>query len=140
MITELRRYRIKPDRIESWLDFFAEAAAEHARLGIRFEFAGVEADTSTFVWLRSFADEETRVDEKDAFYGGEWWLEREAYAMDHVLSYDVTFIDAALIREGGAIVRAAWPATGDRAGSLGDEPPDGWRLASRAAWVREEAP
>lgn len=140
MITELRRYVIKPDRLESWVDFFADAIAEHTRLGMRVEYAGVEMDTATFVWLRSFDDEDARVDQKDAFYGGEWWLEREAFAMDHVLAYDVTFLDAALVREGGTVSRVAWPAKGDRAGSLGDEPPDGWRLSSRAAWVREEAP
>jgi hypothetical protein len=35
MITELRRYRIKPDRMESWLAFFVEAAREHEPHGIR---------------------------------------------------------------------------------------------------------
>lgn len=42
MITELRRYRIKPGCMESWLAFFAGAAREHVRLGIRVEYAGVD--------------------------------------------------------------------------------------------------
>ena len=37
MITELRRYRIKPDRLDSWLAFFAEAAAENEGMPPRRE-------------------------------------------------------------------------------------------------------
>ena len=60
MITELRRYRIKPDRLDSWLTFFAEVIRESERHGIRVEYAGVDRETSTFFWLRSFADEADR--------------------------------------------------------------------------------
>src|SRR5947209_1678949 len=117
MITELRRYRIRPDRLESWLEFFAGAAAENERHGIRVEYAGVDAETSTFVWLRSFADEADRQARKDAFYGADWWLEREEFAMGHVLEYDVTFLDASLTRQGGQLAAAPWPAPGEWAGS-----------------------
>lgn len=126
MITELRRYRIKPGRMESWLAFFKEAAAQHNPHGIRVEYAGVDPGTNTFVWMRSFVDEADRVARKDAFYGAEWWLERESFAMDHVLEYGVTFLDALLIREGGRVVPAPWPAPGDPAGSNVDGTPDGW--------------
>jgi hypothetical protein len=67
VITELRRYRIKPGRIESWLSFFTEAAREQEGHGIRVEYAGVETETDTFVWLRTFADETDRKARKDAF-------------------------------------------------------------------------
>jgi hypothetical protein len=137
MITELRRYRIKPGRMESWLAFFAEATQQSERQGIRVEYAGVDRETGTFVWLRSFADEADRVCRKDAFYGSEWWVEREAFAMDHVLEYDVTFLDAALLREGGLLAAAPWPAPGDRAGSTADGPPDGWVRSPRASFVRD---
>ena len=137
MITELRRYRIKPDRLESWLALFQEAARQHEPHGIRVEYAGVERETSTFVWLRSFADEADRVARKDAFYGADWWLEREAFVMDHVLEYEVTFLDAALIRDGGSVIAAPRPAAGDRAGSNADGPPDKWVRSSRATFVPE---
>jgi hypothetical protein len=137
MITELRRYRIKPDRLDSWLTFIAEAIRENERLGMRVEYAGVDRETSTFVWLRSFEDEADRVSRKAAFYGSEWWLEREAFAMGHVLEYDVTFLDAALMREGGTLAAAPWPAPGARAGSTPDDPPDGWVRSPRATFVRE---
>jgi hypothetical protein len=137
MITELRRYRIKPGRLESWLAFFQEAAREHDPHGIRVEYAGVDRETNSFVWLRTFEDEADRVARKDAYYGADWWLERESFAMDHVLEYDVTFLDAAVIREGGRIVAAPWPAGGAPAGSHSDAPPNGWARSARATFVRE---
>ena len=60
--------------------------------------------------------------------------------MDHVLEYEVTFLDAALIRDGGQVVAAPWPAAGDRAGSNADGPPDGWIRSSRATFVPETPP
>jgi NIPSNAP len=140
MITELRRYRIKPGRLESWLAFFHEAASRHEPHGIRVEYAGVDRETNTFTWLRTFADEADRVARKDAYYGADWWLERESFAMDHVLEYDVTFLDAAVIRTGGEIVPAPWPASGEPAGSHADGPPDGWVRSSRATFVPEARP
>jgi hypothetical protein len=139
VITELRRYRIKPGRIDSWITFFAEAARENERRGIRVEYAGVDAETGTFVWLRSFVDEADRQARKDAFYGCEWWVEREAFAMDHVLEYDVTFLDAALYRDGGEVTAAPWPADGEPAGSRADSPPDDWVPSTRRTFVRARA-
>jgi hypothetical protein len=135
VITEVRRYRIKPERLDSWLAFFAEAARENERHGIRVEYAGVDRETGTFLWLRSFADEADREARKGAFYGSSWWTEREAFAMDHVLEYDVTFLDAAIVHEGGGATPVAWAASGEAAGSRGDGPPDGWTASTRRTWV-----
>jgi hypothetical protein len=137
VITELRRYRIKPDRLESWRAIFEEAARENERHGIRVEYAGVDAETSTCVWLRTFADEADRQTRKDAFYGSDWWLEREAIIMDHVLEYDVTFLDATLYRDGGRLTQAPWPAAGEPAGSRADLPPDNWTTSTRRSFVPE---
>jgi len=60
MITELRRYRIRPEMLPSWVDFFEEAARRNEDGGSQVEFAGVDAETSTFVWLRTYADEADR--------------------------------------------------------------------------------
>jgi hypothetical protein len=135
VITELRRYRIKPDRIESWLVFFADVVREHDRRGIRVEYAGVDRETGTFVWLRSFVDEADREARKGAFYGSEWWSEREAFAMDHVLEYEVTFLDAAIVRQDGEPAVVVWPASGEPAGSRMDSPPDGWAPSTRRTFV-----
>jgi hypothetical protein len=135
LISELRRYRIKPGRLESWLAFFADAARENERHGIRVEYAGVDRETGTFVWLRSFADEADRETRKGAFYGSDWWTERESLAMNHVLEYEVTFLDAAFVREGGDVRAVAWPVAGEPAGSRGDGPPDRWQSSTRRTFV-----
>jgi hypothetical protein len=136
VITELRRYRIRPDLLDSWVAFFAEAAAQNERHGIRVEYAGVDRETSTFVWLRSFVDEADRKERKDAFYGSDWWLEHETHAMGHVLEYDVTFLDAMIVRDGSPTA-APWPATGAPPGSNADGPPDGWTTSTRRTFVPE---
>ena len=68
MITELRRYRIKPERLASWVEFFQEAATRNEAGGAHVEFAGVDRETSTFVWLRTYADEADRETRKADFY------------------------------------------------------------------------
>jgi hypothetical protein len=138
VITELRRYRIKPEKLESWLAFFAEAARENERHGIRVEYAGVDRETSTLFWLRSFTDEADRVARKSAFYGSDWWTEREAFAMDHVIDYEVTFLDAMLVRDGDGATAVEWPAGGEPGGSRGDSPPDGWAASTTRRFQRRD--
>ncbi len=135
MITELRRYRIIPERMESWLAFFEEAAREHVARGMRVEYAGLDRETSTFIWLRSFEDEADRKASKDNFYGSDWWLEREAFAMDHVLEYDFTFLDASIIREGGEVLQIPLSDGAERPGSRPDSGPDGWEASTRRTFV-----
>jgi len=109
LITELRRYRIRPEKLDSWIEFFGEAAR------------------------RNEADRETR---KSAFYGGDWWNERESFAMDHVVEYDVTFLETTMHRDGGELVAVPWPVAGERPGSRADSPPDGWTSSTRQTFVR----
>jgi hypothetical protein len=135
MITELRRYRIKPGRMASWLAFFAEAAPRIEAGGARVEFAGVDRETGTFVWLRTFADEADRATRKGEFYGGDWWTEREGAAMDHVLEYEVTFLDSVVQREAGTLTVQSWPPDGERPGNRADTPPDGWTASTRRTFV-----
>ena len=139
MITELRRYLIKPGRMDSWREFFEEATRESLRHGIRVEYAGVDAETNTFVWLRSFDDEADRVARKGAFYGSDWWLDRESSAMDHVLAYEVTFLGRHA-RSRRRRDRADWLAgTGAPAGSTPDDPPDGWVRSTRATFTPKQS-
>lgn len=137
MITELRRYRIRPDRLASWVEFFHDAARRNEAGGAQVEFAGVDRETGTFIWSRTYADEADRESRKADFYGGDWWVEHEAFAMDHVLEYDVTFLDTAIHREGGRLVDVPWPHSGERPGSRADGPPDGWVPSSRRTFVRD---
>jgi hypothetical protein len=121
----------------SWVDFFREAAERHLELGIRVEYAGVETETNTFVWLRSFDDEAMRRSLKDEFYGGQWWLERESFAMDHVLEYETVFLEGTLVRSDVGLESVPWPADGARGGTTGDSPPDGWHESTRTTVVRD---
>jgi hypothetical protein len=137
VITELRRYRIKPDMLPSWLEFFREAARRNEAGGSHVEFGGIDRETSTFVWLRTYADEADREARKAVFYGSEWWTGQEAFAMDHVVEYDVVFLETTMHREGGELAFVPWPVTGERAGSRPDGPPDGWTPSTRRTFVRE---
>jgi hypothetical protein len=136
VITELRRYRIKPGQMASWVRFFHDAARENEAGGCQVEFAGVDRETNTFIWLRTYADEADRERRKSAFYDGAWWLERETFAMDHVLEYDVTFLETAMRRSGGTLADVAWPHEGERPGARADAPPDGWSASTRKTFVR----
>jgi hypothetical protein len=137
VITELRRYRIKPDRLASWVTFFHEAARRNEAVGSQVEFAGIDPETATFVWLRTFADEADREARKSTFYGADWWTEREAFAMDHVVEYDVVFLETVIHQAGGRLEPVPWPVTGERPGSRADGPPDGWTASTRRTFVRE---
>ncbi len=109
-------------------------SAENERQGARVEYVGVDRETSTFVYLRSYADESDRQVRKDAFYSSAWWIEREAFAMTHVIEYEVTFLDAVIVRE-GPLIHTPWPAPGVRAGSNPDGPPEGWVTSTRTTFV-----
>ena len=136
MITELRYYRIKPERLDAWLAFFAEAARENERYGMPIEFAAVDRDTSTFIYARSFTDEAARQATKAPFYDGPWWLEREEFAMDHVIEYHVEFLDTAIVRRDAGLVDVPVDLAAERPGSRGDEPPTGWVAGAARTWVR----
>jgi hypothetical protein len=140
MITELRRYRIRRDGMASWLAFFEEAARRNEAGGARVEYAGIDRETSTFIWLRTYADEADRETRKGEFYGSDWWTGQEAHAMGHVLEYEVTFLDTAVHREGGTLAFDAWPIDGERPGSRADGPPDGWTASTRRTFVPVEPP
>lgn len=117
MITELRRYRIKPDHLEDWVEFFREAGPRNEAGGSVVEFAGIDRETHPFIWLRTDADEADRETCKEAFYGADWWVARETATMDHVVEYDVTFLETVFRREGGTLTEVPWPVPGERAGS-----------------------
>jgi hypothetical protein len=130
MITELRRYRIKADRLDSWIAFFEEAARQNEQHGMPVEFSGVDRSTSDFYYLRSFTDEADREARKASFYGSSWWLEREAFAMSHVIEYEVTFLDTAFVRRDSGLASQRISLDSEQPGSRGDAPPDGWAAST----------
>ena len=47
--------------------------------------------------------------------------------MSRVLEYDVQFLEAVVVREGGNLTSVPLEDSGERGGSRADTPPDGWR-------------
>jgi hypothetical protein len=63
------------------------------------------------------------------------WLEREAFAMDHLLDYSVEFLHVALNRHADHVATAPQVVGGPAAGSTLDAPPDGWTRSTRTTFV-----
>ncbi len=55
--------------------------------------------------------------------------------MDHVLEYDVVFLDTTIRREGGTMTIHPWTIDGERPGNRPDGPPDGWVLSTHRRFV-----
>jgi hypothetical protein len=99
VITELRTYTIKRGRMESWLRHWREAMDRNIALGIRVEWAGFDPESmGTFVFLRSFRDEEERRRLEQAFYQGDWWRNVSDEVMSHVLTWESRLFNTAVVR------------------------------------------
>lgn len=112
MLIELRIYTAKPGRRDDFVRWFHERsipAMEAA--GMRILAEREESGTDRFVWLRSFADEEERRRQYEAFFLGPAWLgglREEAYEM-------LQHVDVHTMRLEGHATPEAW---GDLAGEL----------------------
>ncbi len=89
MLLELRIYTAKPGRRADFVRWFhARSIPAMEAAGMRILGERAETGTRRFIWLRSFADEEERRRQYDAFFLGAAWLgglREEAYEMlDHV--------------------------------------------------------
>jgi len=99
VITELRTYTIKRGSMETWLRHWREAMDRNIALGIRVEWAGFDPESmGTFVFLRSFRDEEERRRLEQAFYQGDWWRNVSDEVMSHVLTWESRLFDTAAAR------------------------------------------
>jgi hypothetical protein len=116
MITELRTYTIKRGMMESWLRHWREAMDRNIALGIRVEWAGFDPESmGTFVFLRSFRDEEERRRLEQAFYEAEWWRSVSEEVMSHVVTWESRLFDTAAARGPDTeLVDAQQPDTMDR--------------------------
>ena len=94
MIVEIRRYQIVPGKRDEFIAFFDAEVAPAMRaagMNIMGRYASLEDDT-TFVFLRSFADEAERAAQTEAFYGSPAWLDDikdRALAMETDWTVDV---------------------------------------------------
>ena len=68
MVSQLRIYTINRGMMESWLNVFEERILPiHDRLGIPIEATWVNADSTEFIWVRSFESEDV-IAQKEAEY------------------------------------------------------------------------
>jgi hypothetical protein len=104
-IVELRQYTLKPDARDRLVRLFDEHFVEgQERLGMRIvgQFRDL-SDPDRFVWLRGFADMETRRRALTGFYTGPVWKEHGPAANATMVDFD----DVLLLRPTDE--RAAFP-------------------------------
>jgi hypothetical protein len=112
-VVELRRYTLHPGRRDTLIELFEREFVESQEAcGMRLlgQFRELD-DADRFVWLRGFADMESRAQALAAFYGGPVWrAHREAANATMVDSDDVLLLRPARPDSGfapGAAPRAA---------------------------------
>jgi NIPSNAP len=99
VISEIRTYTIKRHMMPVWLQLFEEAAAHNLEHGIRLDFAGIDPESmGTFIWVRTFRDEQDRQEREAALYGSEWWQRVSDEVMAHVVNYEVRVVQTAFLR------------------------------------------
>ncbi|MGJ4893337.1 NIPSNAP family protein [Bradyrhizobium sp. HKCCYLRH3099] len=89
-IFELRRYRLRPGGRAALTELFDAAFVEpQEALGMRIEGEFWDRDDpDAFVWVRSFADWDSRARALQAFYGGPVWAAHGAAANATMLNSD----------------------------------------------------
>jgi quinol monooxygenase YgiN len=94
-VIELRQYTLKPDRRDELIDLFEREfveSQEAAGMALIGQFRDLD-DPDRFVWLRGFADMETRKAALEAFYSGPVWrAHREAANATMIDSDDVLLL------------------------------------------------
>ena len=85
MPSQLRIYKIRPDQWDAWLAFFRDKVVPlHAKFGIPIRVAWKSVETSDFVWVRDFSDDEP-VEEQEKKYVT--WDERQRLIGDESKRY-----------------------------------------------------
>jgi hypothetical protein len=95
-VIEVRTYRTTPGSRETVIEAMLTRSFPVFRdIGIKVlgPFPSQD-DEDTFVWLRAFPDAVSRNPMKDAFYGGDLWLdELEAELMPLIAGYDSVLVE-----------------------------------------------
>ena len=95
MLMEIRIYKIRPGMRQKFIEFFENKTIEpQEACGMRIlgQFRSLQ-DDDTFVWLRGFENAQDRDSKKEAFYGGDLWLEQlEEDAFSMIEDYSNVFL------------------------------------------------
>ncbi len=90
MIFELRQYTLRPGRRDDLIELFERAFVE-PQLAAGIELPGLFRDAGRpdrFIWIRAFADMESRLAALSAFYGGPAWQTHRDEANDTMADSD----------------------------------------------------
>src|SRR5919197_645995 len=88
-VVELRRYALRPGARETLIELFDREFVEtQEAVGMRIlgQFRDLD-DPDSFVWMRGFADMETRRPALESFYGGPVWRQ-------HARAANATMLDS----------------------------------------------
>lgn len=88
-VVELRRYALHPGQRDTLIELFDRELVEtQEAVGMRLlgQFRDID-DPDSFVWMRGFADMETRKQALESFYGGPVWKQ-------HARAANATMIDS----------------------------------------------
>lgn len=89
-VFELRQYRLHPGARETLIDVFDREfleTQEEAGMHVAAQFRDLD-ETDSFVWLRGFANMETRAEALGRFYGGPVWAKHRDVANGTMVNSD----------------------------------------------------
>ena len=95
MPSQLRVYKIKPDRWDPWLKFFdSKVIPLHRAFGIPVRIAWMNREAGEFIWVRDFAADKPVHDQEQSYVS---WDERQRVIGDesklYIESMDVRIVD-----------------------------------------------
>lgn len=121
-IVELRRYRLHPGRREALIDLFDRElveAQEASGMRVIGQFRDLDAPHD-FVWLRGFADMQSRAAALQGFYAGPVWAAHKDAANGTMINSDnVLLLRPVTGRTGFAAPSKQRPRPGETPGQLG---------------------
>ena len=142
-IVELRRYDLVPGTRDTLIDIFDRQLIEGQEaegMTIIGQFRDLD-DPDSFVWLRGFADMETRRKALDGFYSGPVWLANRDAANATMLRFDNVLLLRPATPDGGFALDVGGPAAaGAQDGASGFIAATIWKLRGDSGWFCRVAP
>ena len=131
-VVELRRYTLHPGRRDTLIDLFEREFVEtQEACGMRLlgQFREID-DDDRFVWLRGFADMDSRAHALAAFYGGPVWKAHREAANATMIDSDDVLLLRPLLPGSGLAATAARAAFGEPVRASGLVTATIWHLSA----------
>ena len=96
MYAHLRIYTVNKGMMDDWLKLFNEKLIPLLNeSGIKVESTWVNEEKSQFIWIRSYGNDISEVEGKEAtFYGTEWWKKNVDMVRSHLAHREIINITA----------------------------------------------